>query len=452
MKKHNKRGFMLVISVILVTSLFGCVAVTPGVSPKGTQSETSQTLEKSNAAVSKEVKTGVLKIGCSDTMTTSGAVYGLPGSRGIECAVKIANDEGGVKIGDTLYKIELVKYDDKNDPTEAISVLKKLIEVDGVKYVLGYSASVSATAACQEANDKDVTLIMGNARAPVLLTYSKGNSWRSATPNCYDTKGYAEFVKSKGVKSIGFFSQMKDTTCSIHTNLLVEDLKELGIPTTTIESATVGETDFTTQANKILSSGAEALYTVSYLSEAAWCLRQIRELGSKLPMFTYSGGSAAQWLEILTNEQLADTYNLRPSCAYDFLGQSKQADAMNDMYKKLFNENAPQTSTFTYDNFWILISAMKKAGTIDRATVNKTLAELTFNDLDSHIILQYSADNGKLFDKRGQAYGPMAAIHWDTSKQDWVLDKVIPVDDHEFVNAKIDELAKAAGIAENRQP
>ena len=450
-----KRILIVALSMVFAVLMFGCGEASTETSATTTESAGSSATtgtSSSSSANGEDVKTGILKIGCSEPQTTSGAVYGLPGARGVECAVKIVNDAGGIMIGDTLYTIELISYDDKGDATEAISVLKKLVEVDGVQYVLGYSSSVGAMTAVQEANNHDVTLIMGNARAPQILAYSNGNTWRTATPNCYDTAGYAEFVQSKGVQKIGFFSQMADSTCSIHTNLLVDDFTDLGIETTTIESATVGETDFNTQATKIINSGADASYSVAFLGESAWFLRQLRELGSTMPHFTYAGGSAAQWLEILTNEQLANTYNLRPSCAYDYLGSSEQADLLNDTYNALFGEDAPQTSTFTYDNFWILMSAMKKAGTIDRATVNKTLAELTIDDLDSHIILEYSPVEGKLFDARGQAYGPMAAVHWDTTKQDWVLDQVIPVDNYQFVNEQIDAIVADLGIEEDRQP
>lgn len=79
----------------------------------------------------------VLKIGVLGAMSGPAKYWGLTNKYCAEATAKMYNDEGGVVISGTPYKIEVVSYDTKLDPEEAIAGAKKLIEVEGVSYIIG---------------------------------------------------------------------------------------------------------------------------------------------------------------------------------------------------------------------------------------------------------------------------------------------------------------------------
>ncbi len=87
-----------------------------------------------------------LTIGVADALTGGGAVYGLPQANAVRMATEEINAAGGIKVGADTYKLDVIAYDDKANPTEATNAVRKLIDRDGVKYILGFCCSGSTSA------------------------------------------------------------------------------------------------------------------------------------------------------------------------------------------------------------------------------------------------------------------------------------------------------------------
>ncbi len=81
-----------------------------------------------------------LTIGVADALTGGGAVYGLPQANAVRMAADEINAAGGIKVGADNYKIDVIAYDDKANPTEATNAVRKLIDRDGVKYISASAA------------------------------------------------------------------------------------------------------------------------------------------------------------------------------------------------------------------------------------------------------------------------------------------------------------------------
>jgi branched-chain amino acid transport system substrate-binding protein len=402
--------------------------------------------EDGGANAADYVAAETLKIGVCDSVTGPAAPYGEPGSRGPEVAAKQVNDEGGIKIGDKTYMIELVTYDNKSDAGEAVAALQKLTDIDGVQFILGWSSSTAAMAVVQAIQNKEVSMVLGNARAPEILLQATGNAWRSATVNCYYPVEDCKYMQANGTKKVAFLAHMNDSTYSVHIDLMTEVFKELGVEVVASENVNAGDRDMLTQMTTIKNSGADTLFTATNVEESALALRQLRELGSDIPMYTFSGGNGSQWLEVCTTEQLAGCYGIRPQAADLGSENDAEARAFFDAFQGVFDEIPPQTSTYTYDNFWILMAAMQKAGTTDWAKVNDAFAELTPEDLDSRVIMNYEPVDGKLFDHRGQAYAPASVLKWDVDANDWMFEATIGSGGAEYVNQYLDDYAKEKGI------
>jgi len=82
-----------------------------------------------------------LLIGVNDSLTGPGAVYGLPQANAVQMAADEINAAGGIKAGRDVYKLRVIANDDKANPTEATNSVRKLIDRDGVKYLLGFCCS-----------------------------------------------------------------------------------------------------------------------------------------------------------------------------------------------------------------------------------------------------------------------------------------------------------------------
>ena len=75
-------------------------------------------LALSGGMVMAEEKT--LDIGVTDALTGGAAVYGLPQANAVQMAAEEINAAGGVKVGEDTYMLNVIAYDDKANPTEAI--------------------------------------------------------------------------------------------------------------------------------------------------------------------------------------------------------------------------------------------------------------------------------------------------------------------------------------------
>ena len=78
----------------------------------------------------------VVKIGFLAPLTGDVAAWGLPGLYGCQIWAEKVNAAGGMKIGDDSYMVELVSYDNEYAPEKARAGAAKLIQEDGVKFIM----------------------------------------------------------------------------------------------------------------------------------------------------------------------------------------------------------------------------------------------------------------------------------------------------------------------------
>ena len=86
-----------------------------------------------------------LKIGFLGVMSGPSASWGLVNRYCIEVAAKEINRQGGWRIGQNKYTIELIAIDDERNPQKAVEGAKRLLDA-GVKYIIGPNAASSLEA------------------------------------------------------------------------------------------------------------------------------------------------------------------------------------------------------------------------------------------------------------------------------------------------------------------
>ena len=115
-------------------------------------------------------KDRTLDIGVTDALTGGAAVYGLPQANAVQMAAEEINAAGGIKVGDDVYKLNVIAYDDKANPTEASNAVRKLIDRDGVKYILGFCCSGATGAVASFISNEDAVMLVGNAAERSITT------------------------------------------------------------------------------------------------------------------------------------------------------------------------------------------------------------------------------------------------------------------------------------------
>ena len=91
-----------------------------------------------------KVEGDTIILGSAISLTGKYATNGLHTQRGYDFAAKTINEAGGVKVGGKSYKLAIKYYDDESTPARGAQLAERLIQQDGVEFMLGpYSSGMT---------------------------------------------------------------------------------------------------------------------------------------------------------------------------------------------------------------------------------------------------------------------------------------------------------------------
>jgi len=112
----------------------------------------------------------IIVLGAAVSLTGKYALNGANTKNGYDLAVRQINDKGGVKIGDTAYKFAINYYDDESTPARGTELVERLIQQDGVKFILGPYGSGLTKAILPIIERHKVPMVEANGAARELFT------------------------------------------------------------------------------------------------------------------------------------------------------------------------------------------------------------------------------------------------------------------------------------------
>lgn len=151
----------------------------------------------------------VLVIGVNDALTGGGAVYGQPQANAVQMAAEEINAAGGIKAGSTRYTLKVITSDDKANPTEATNSVRKLMDRDNVKYLLGFCCSGSTSAVASFIAKEDAVMLVGNAAERAITAQGIQNLFRTRPPADFTGAAAGTFVAQKGARSIAVIGSLE---------------------------------------------------------------------------------------------------------------------------------------------------------------------------------------------------------------------------------------------------
>jgi len=364
-----------------------------------------------------------LDIGVSDALTGGAAVYGLPQSNAVQMAADEINAGGGIKLGDDAYMLNVIAYDDQANPTEASNSVRKLLDRDGVKYILGFCCSGATGAVASFIANEDAVMLVGNAAERSITTREIPNLTRTRPPADYTGAAAGTFVAQKGHKKVAVLGALDVGFYASYVDAFEAELKKAGGEIITREAFGLKDRDMSPQLTKIRELGPDAILVVGYVEPAAFIYRQSVELGIDVPRYGFTSGSEEQFLRVATSEQMEGVWDLRPT-ELTLLSASDNGVAYHKNYSEKFGIAPSPSSPYAYDQTYALKDAIEAAGTVDdAAAVAAALRELAVPD---EVVMQYLPVDGKMFDQNGQAYTSNGAFQWQSGN--WVFVQNLPSD------------------------
>ena len=324
-----------------------------------------------------------IKIGFFAPITGPAAADGASAKNAVELGVKEVNDAGGIRG----KKVDLIVYDDRLNPQEAVAIANKLIEKDKVVGVVSgaYSGPTRVTAPIfQKAG---MPMVAGYAVHPDVTWDPKEKKpndfcFRNGFLGEIEGAAAAEYaVKNLKAQKVALIFMDNDFGRAISAGF-AERAEKLGAKVLTKQMYKFpGEKDFRPFLTRIKESNPDLIFAAGYYAEAAAIVRQAKELGitSKImgeegfdsPKFLEIAGPAAEGVVIATN---LDRDDPRP-VVQNFLKN----------YRSTYKEDADMVGASSYDALMILVNAINKSGTDAKAIQKALLETKDYNGLTGKI-------------------------------------------------------------------
>ncbi len=315
----------------------------------------------------RDVPPEVIRIGVLVNLTGS---EGQPTEESARLAVDPVNAAGGLDVGGTRRRVELLFEDTRAAPDEAMNGARRLIQ-QNVAAIIGPNRSRDAIAAGGVAENARVPMISPSSTHP-QTTAGKRYVFRAAYTDTLQGRAISRFaVEDLEARTAAV---LFDVASAYNRNLAAvfrQAFEAAGGTLVALESYTTGDTDFRRQLERIRDGRPQVLLLPNYPEEIPLQVRQARELGLDAVLLGSDSWSGVPFAGL---PQLAGSFYVQhwhPDDAENL----PEAERFLTAYRQAYGRDPTDQAALTYDAFGILLSALAVAGT-DPDGLRRALAEI----------------------------------------------------------------------------
>jgi branched-chain amino acid transport system substrate-binding protein len=312
-------------------------------------------------------RSDLIKVGEYASLTGKDATFGQSSHKGAVMAFEEINAAGGV-LG---KKLELISEDNQSKSGESATVAKKLIARDNVVALLGEVASTRSLEVAPIAQNAKIPMIAPAATNPAV-TETGDYIFRVCFIDPFQGTVMAKFAREElkagkvailtsvsNAYSVGLANFFRDTFTKSGGNVAIE------------QKYSEGDKDFRAQLTAIKAAGVDAVFVPGYYTEAALIARQARDLGITVPFFGGDGWESEKLLEIGGAALNGCYYSTH------FSPENKETNVATfvQKFKARWNNETPDAfAALGYDAAYVLVDAIKRAGTTEGPKLRDALA------------------------------------------------------------------------------
>ncbi len=313
-----------------------------------------------------------IKIGSVLAVTGPASFLGDPEEKTLKMYVEKINAEGGV-LGE---KLELVIYDDGGDAKKSRTFATRLIEEDEVVAMVGGSTTGATMAMVPLFEEAEIPFIsLGGA--VVIIEPVKDFVFKTPHTDRMACEKIFEDMKARGISKIGMISGTGGFGKSMRGQC--QDVAgNYGIEVIADETYGPKDSDMTPQLTNIKNAaGLQAVVNPGFGQGPAIVTRNYAQLGIAVPLYQSHGVASKSYIELAG--EAAEGVRL-PAAALLVAEKLPDSDPQKKVvsdYKAAFEAKWNQpVSTFgghAYDGLFLLVEAMKRAGSTDGKAVRDEL-------------------------------------------------------------------------------
>ena len=318
-------------------------------------------------------ETNDIRIGVNAEITGSKPTVGDSCKNAAQLLEAQVNADGGLKLGEKKWPIKLFIEDNEDKPESAAAVSKKLISQNNVLAILGPNASGNAIPAARICEDAKVIMISPWSTNPKTTEKMK-YVFRACFVDDFQGQVMAKFARDnlKADTASVLYDVASEYNKGI-AEIFKKDFEALAGKVVAFESYTKDDKDFSSQLTKIKAAKPDVLFLPNYYNEVPLQVQQARRLGLTCAIIGSDSWGSDELLK-LGGKDLEGCYfstHYAPDIA------TPKAQKFIKEYESKYGKKPDDVAALTYDSGQLLLTAIAKAGTLDRQKVRDALATIT---------------------------------------------------------------------------
>jgi branched-chain amino acid transport system substrate-binding protein len=276
-------------------------------------------------------------------------------------------------VGDKKWPLTLFIEDNEDKPESAAAVAKKLISQDNVLAIIGPNASGNAIPAARICEDAKVIMISPWSTNPKTTEHLK-YVFRACFLDDFQGEVMAKFARDnlKAKTAAVLYDVASEYNKGI-AEFFKKSFEKLGGQVVAFESYTKDDKDFSSQLTKIKAANPDVLFLPNYYNEVPLQAQQARRLGITCSFIGSDSWGSSELLTLGGKDLEGGFFSTHyaPDIA------TPKAHTFIKDYEAKYGKKPDDVAALTYDSGQLLLSAIAKAGSLDRQKVRDALANIS---------------------------------------------------------------------------
>jgi branched-chain amino acid transport system substrate-binding protein len=328
---------------------------------------------------------------CADNVITLGAVVSLTGKyalngvntkNGYDLAVRQVNDKGGVEIGGAPHQLKILYYDDESMPARGTELIERLIQQDGIKFILGPYSSGLTKAMLPVIERHKVPMIEANGAARELFT--KGHRYIFAVLSTSDqylapaidlaAENADKLGKTPRELNLAIVTENYPFAQDVRAGVLA-DAQRHGINCVIDDRLPPELNDMSMTLNKVKALRPDVLVVSGHEKGALTAVNQIDALRVDIPIIAMTHCDSARLAENhpKASEHIFCAHQWHRSLSYEGALFGSAAD-FADLFKEVYAYEAPYQAAQSAAAVYVFADAFERAQSFDPKDVRDAIA------------------------------------------------------------------------------
>ncbi len=355
------------------------------------------------APASAKVEGDTITLGAAVSLSGKYTTAGNHTRKGYDLAVKRINEMGGVKVGGKSYKLAIKYYDDESTPARGAQLVERLIQQDGIKYMLGPYSSGLTKAIAPVTEKYKIPMVEGNGASRSL--FNKGYRYLFAVlstseqylAEAINLAGELAKMDGKDPKSVKVAIVVENDPFSLDVRAgVVDDAKRWGMKVVIDDKLPKELNDMGATLTKVKALKPDLLVVSGHSKGAALVTRQVAEMKVDVPMLAITHCESAK---VTDKEKFGDNAE-HTLCATQWASTMSYED-------KWFGSAADYAKTFEAEYDYVppyqaaestaavlvYADALARAGSFDTEAVREALSKTEIQTFYGNVLFDTTGKN-----------------------------------------------------------